>query len=102
MVFDSVVSDSYFDTMGIPILEGRVFIESDNADMPAVAIVNEQFAHHYWRRGATQQVEPPPPAVWSIRRRQPFVVPIGVQVIFVLGLQSRQNCSAFIHLAVLQ
>jgi macrolide transport system ATP-binding/permease protein len=48
-VFDSVVSDSYFDTMGIPIIQGRVFVESDNADMPAVAIVNEQFAHHYWR-----------------------------------------------------
>jgi ABC-type antimicrobial peptide transport system permease subunit len=44
-----VVSDSYFDTMGIPIIQGRVFVESDNADMPAVAIVNEQFAHHYWR-----------------------------------------------------
>ena len=27
---------------------------------------------------------------------------IDVQVIFVLGLQSRQNRSAFIHLAVLQ
>src|SRR3981081_3183251 len=29
------------------------------------------------------------------RQRQQFVVPIGVQVIFVLGLQSRQNSSAF-------
>jgi hypothetical protein len=29
-------------------------------------------------------------------------VPIDVQVIFVLGLPSRQNKSAFIHLAVLQ
>jgi putative ABC transport system permease protein len=47
-VFDSVVSDSYFDTMGIPITQGRGFVESDNADTAAVAIVNEQFAHHYW------------------------------------------------------
>jgi len=35
-----------------------------------------------------------------LRPRQQFVVPIGVQVIFALGLNSRQNSSAFIHLAV--
>jgi hypothetical protein len=29
-------------------------------------------------------------------------VPIDVQVIFVLGLKSRQNRSAFVHLTVLQ
>ncbi len=34
-----------------------------------------------------------------LRQRQEFVVPIDVQVIFVLGLNSRQNSSAFIHLA---
>ncbi len=32
-------------------------------------------------------------------RRQPFVVPIDVQVIFVLGLGSRQNSSSFVHMA---
>ena len=47
-VFDNVVSDNYFDTMGIPIIQGRSFAETDNADTPAVSIVNEQFAHHYW------------------------------------------------------
>jgi hypothetical protein len=36
----------------------------------------------------------------SLRQRQQFVVPSDVQVIFVLGLKSRQNSSAFIHLAV--
>src|SRR5258708_26982718 len=38
----------------------------------------------------------------ALRQRQQFVVPIDVQVIFVLGLQSRQNRSAFVHLTVLQ
>src|SRR5467141_11371 len=37
-----------------------------------------------------------------LRQRQQFVVPIAVQVIFVLGLVRRQNRSAFVHLAVLQ
>jgi hypothetical protein len=36
------------------------------------------------------------------RQRQQFVVPIDVQAIFILGLESRQNESAFVHLAVLQ
>jgi len=47
-VFDSVVSDSYFDTIKISIIQGRGFVESDQVNTPAVAIVNEQFAHHYW------------------------------------------------------
>ncbi|OLB83127.1 MAG: hypothetical protein AUI12_17115 [Acidobacteria bacterium 13_2_20CM_2_57_6] len=36
------------------------------------------------------------------RQRQQFVVPIDVQVIFILGLEWRQNSSAFIHLAMLK
>lgn len=34
--------------MRIPILRGRGFLNSDTADTPRVAIVNEQFAKHYW------------------------------------------------------
>jgi predicted permease len=42
------VSDGYFATGGVPILKGRAFLESDRQDTPLVAVVNEQFAHHYW------------------------------------------------------
>ena len=42
------VSDGYFVTGGIPILQGRGFLESDRQGTPLVAVVNEQFAHHYW------------------------------------------------------
>ena len=35
-----------------------------------------------------------------LQQRQQFVAPNDVQVIFVLGLNSRQNNSAFIHLAI--
>jgi macrolide transport system ATP-binding/permease protein len=42
------VDESYFRTLGIPILRGRGFLSSDLADAPLVAIVNEQFARHYW------------------------------------------------------
>jgi predicted permease len=47
-VFDSYVSDGYFDVMGISIVRGRKFFESDRANTPPIAIVNEQFARHYW------------------------------------------------------
>jgi macrolide transport system ATP-binding/permease protein len=42
------VSDGYFKTAGIGILRGRGFLETDRHDTPLVAVVNEQFAHHYW------------------------------------------------------
>jgi macrolide transport system ATP-binding/permease protein len=42
------VDEGFFETMGIPILRGRGFRASDTADAPRVAVVNEQFAKHYW------------------------------------------------------
>jgi macrolide transport system ATP-binding/permease protein len=42
------VDEGYFETMGIPILYGRGFLASDTSDAPRVAVVNEQFAKHYW------------------------------------------------------
>ncbi len=45
------VDEGYFETMGIPILHGRAFRAADTAALPRVAIVNEQFAKHYWPGG---------------------------------------------------
>jgi len=42
------VDEGYFATMAIPILRGRGFLVSDTAEAPRVAVVNEQFAKHYW------------------------------------------------------
>ena len=42
------VDEGFFETMGIPILRGRGLLASDTADAPRVAVVNEQFAKHYW------------------------------------------------------
>ena len=46
--FNYYVSAGYFSTLNIPILNGRGLLETDRADTPKVAVVNEQFAHHYW------------------------------------------------------
>src|SRR5260370_1167893 len=45
------VDEGYFETMGIPLFRGRGFLFSDTADAPRVAVVNEQFAKHYWPGG---------------------------------------------------
>ena len=42
------VSDGYFKTMGIRLLRGREFLETDRAGAPFVAVVNAHFAQHYW------------------------------------------------------
>jgi putative ABC transport system permease protein len=50
-VFDAYTSEGYFATMNIPVLQGRGFLETDQPNTPLVAVVNEQFAKHYWPRG---------------------------------------------------
>ncbi|MGI8960186.1 MAG: ABC transporter permease [Bryobacteraceae bacterium] len=47
-VFSDTVGDHYFETIGISIVRGRAFLPSDTADTPRIAVVNEQFAKHYW------------------------------------------------------
>ncbi|HEU0178685.1 MAG TPA: ABC transporter permease [Blastocatellia bacterium] len=43
-----VVAPRYFQTMRIPLLEGRDFSDADNAQSAPVAIVNETMARRYW------------------------------------------------------
>jgi predicted permease len=55
--FMNALSPGYFQTMQIPVLEGRDFRESDQKnqfddskpDMPRVAIVNQKFARHFFK-----------------------------------------------------
>ena len=42
------VDEGFFETMEVPIMRGRGFRASDSAETPRVAVVNEQFAKHYW------------------------------------------------------
>jgi predicted permease len=45
------ISPDYFKTMNIPILLGRDFRMTDGADAPKVCIVNEKFAHRFFKNG---------------------------------------------------
>ena len=44
----SLVESNPFEALGIRVLRGRVFTESDNADSQLVAIVNRKMAERYW------------------------------------------------------
>jgi predicted permease len=43
-----VISSSYFETMGIPLLRGRSFSDGDQEEAPLAGIVNDAFAARYW------------------------------------------------------
>jgi predicted permease len=47
--FMNAFSPGYFETMRIPILEGRDFRQSDVVQQPTVAIVNRKFAEHFFK-----------------------------------------------------
>jgi putative ABC transport system permease protein len=48
MINHVVVTPNYFHTMGISLLEGRDFIESDTAEGTRATIVDERLARQYW------------------------------------------------------
>jgi predicted permease len=48
LIRTNAVGPGYFETVGIPILRGRGFLDSDREDSPQVAIVNENLARSAW------------------------------------------------------
>lgn len=93
------VSRGYFGTMGIPLLRGRDFDERDQEDSELVAVVNEAMTRRYWPDGdaigerlsldgeggpwirivgvvadvrSAGLTEPPPPALYTPMRQQPW------------------------------
>ena len=48
IIFTSRVDENFFETLGVSLVRGRGFRETDSADSPRVAVVNEQLAQHYW------------------------------------------------------
>ncbi len=43
-----VVTDGYFQALGIPLLRGRMFSDNDTADAPHVALISESLARESW------------------------------------------------------
>ncbi len=42
------IDSAYFETMGIPLLSGRLFTRLDRTETPPVVIINERMARRYW------------------------------------------------------
>ena len=47
----TTVGPSYFETMAIPIRQGREYTDNDTADSPFVLVINEAMAKRYWPQG---------------------------------------------------
>ena len=48
LVDGSIVTPEYFHLLGMTLLRGRLFSESDDDKAPQVAVINEAFARTYW------------------------------------------------------
>jgi predicted permease len=48
-IFYNQVSEGFFETLGIPIVEGRSFTPADVAAAPRVIVISELMARRYWR-----------------------------------------------------
>jgi len=44
----AIASEGYFQTLGIPLLKGRMFTEGDGPDAPHVALISESVARQKW------------------------------------------------------
>jgi predicted permease len=44
----SYVTEGYLETMGIPLVQGRPFERTDDANGPPVIIINQRFADRFW------------------------------------------------------
>jgi predicted permease len=44
----NIVSDDYFETIGMPVLQGRALLRQDGKEGKLVAVINEAMARQYW------------------------------------------------------
>ena len=49
--FRNFIDAGYFQTMGIPLLQGRTIAESDRDGAPLVAVIDQHMARKYWPKG---------------------------------------------------
>jgi predicted permease len=69
----SSVSPNYFHILGLPLLRGRFFNDSDTDKTPQVAVVNEAFARTYW-----PGQDPLGKRFQSTRDESPWVTVVGI------------------------
>ena len=70
-----IVTPGYFETLGIPLRQGRLFTDSDDADAPQAIIINEAMARAYWpgENPLGRRVK-----VWGRGERTPWMTIVGI------------------------
>jgi len=68
-ILTNVVSEDYFHTLGVPLIEGRTFTTADRPTTGTVMVINKAMADRYWPNGgavgAQVHIGPPnPTAPW--------------------------------------
>jgi predicted permease len=94
----AVALPGYFDTVGIPLIDGRDFTDADTMTTPLAVIVDEEFARTYWpgQRAVGQRI-----ATNGDLEKGPFQTVIGV-VSHVRRDGARQKGEPQLYLAALQ
>lgn len=97
----NIVSEGYFGTIGVPIVEGREFLETDRVDTRRVVIVNEQFAHRYYpnegaigRRLRLNGADGPVAEIVGVAKQSKYLNPIAEPPIEYMYLPWAQNPTA--------
>jgi putative ABC transport system permease protein len=69
------VMGGYFRALGIPLVDGRLFDQSDRRDAPSVAIVSDSLARKYWPDGSPigRRLK-----MWSLDDEGPWRTVVGV------------------------
>jgi predicted permease len=52
VIANVAVTPDYFETLGIPIVEGRGMTDADRSGAPLVAVINETMARRFWPEGS--------------------------------------------------
>ena len=101
----NIVSEDYFETMGLPILQGRALSAQDVKDSKLVAVINEAMAKHYWpgqnaigKRFRFREATQEPVEVVGISKVTKFVLPTEKpSPAFYLPFNQNQRSDMFLH-----
>jgi putative ABC transport system permease protein len=95
-----LIGFDYFQTVGMPLLHGRFFADSDRLDSKPVAIVNERFVEKYlrWQDPVGKQIRP----AWSVTDQPPQMREIVGVVGNAKNLSLRDDFEPEVYLPIAQ
>jgi putative ABC transport system permease protein len=78
----SVACPNFFKTLGIPLVEGREFIDADTLSSAGVVVINEAMAHRYWPKGGALGAHI---KIGSFQENAPWLTVVGIVADFRHG-----------------